>query len=166
MNRILFSTMIAAAFSIVSIAPVFAANEGVGCGLGAMVFEGKPETVAFQMLASTTNGTFGNQSFGITSGTLGCTNDGIVKNDEKVDVFASVNLENLKQDMAQGKGEYLASFATLLGVSNDHQPEFFALTQDKYSSLYASAETTSTEMLVALNQELSSSPAFSGVVVR
>ena len=166
MIRILLSAVIAVAFTVVSISSVFAENSGVGCGLGAMVFEGKKETVVFQMLASTTNGTFGNQSFGITSGTLGCTNDGIVMNDEKVGVFASVNLENLKQDMAQGEGEHLTSFATLLGVSNAHQPGFFALTQDKYSSLFASAETTSTEMLVALNQELSSSPEFSGVAIR
>jgi hypothetical protein len=166
MTRILFSTVIAAAFTIVSVSPVFAANEGVGCGLGAMVFEGKKETVLFQMLASTTNGSFGNQSFGITSGTLGCTNDGIVKNNEKVDVFASVNFENLKQNMAQGQGEYLTSFANLLGVSENLQPVFFTLTQEQYASLIKSEATTPSEMLVALNHELSSHPSLSGVTVQ
>jgi Protein of unknown function (DUF3015) len=136
-------------------------DNGPGCGLGKLAWadaQGKRKVVQ-QVLAATTNGTFGSQTFGISSGTSGCTNDGIVKNDQKVPVFASVNFENLKQEMAQGHGEFLASLATLLGVRADRKSEFFALMQERYTTLFKSAETTPSEMLTALNREITAHPA-------
>lgn len=135
--------------------PALAAAEdtGPGCGLGTQIFQGNKKVV-HQLLAVTTNGSFGNQTFGITSQTSGCTNDGIVQHDQKVNVFASANFENLSQEMARGNGEYLASFAALLGVPAERQPEFFALTQAKYSTLFQSEQTTPSEMLIALRQEM------------
>src|SRR6186713_935077 len=41
-----------------------------GCGLGSMIFE--PDSGFTQVFAATTNGTSGNQTFGITSGTSNC----------------------------------------------------------------------------------------------
>jgi hypothetical protein len=83
-----------------------------------------------------------------------------------VPVFASVNFENLKQDIAQGKGEYLSSLASLMGIPVEYQSGFFALTQEKYPSLFKSETTTSSEMLVALNQELLAHPVLSHVIGR
>lgn len=141
----------------------FASDTGPGCGLGTQLLKGN-RGVIFQVLAATTNGTFGNQTFGISSGTLGCMQDGVVKNDQKVNMFASVNLENLSQEMAQGKGEHLASLASLMGVPAEHHSEFFSLTQEKYASIIPSENTTSTEMLVSLNHELSAHPRLSNFV--
>lgn len=139
-------------------------GNGPGCGLGAMIFNGNKKVV-HQVLAATTNGSFGNQTFGITSGTLGCTNDGIVKNGEKVNVFASVNLDSLSQEMAQGKGEHLASLASLMGVPADQQPAFFSFTQEKYTSIFKTEQTTSTEMLVSLTSEMSAHPDLSSYTI-
>jgi len=133
---------------------------GPGCGLGKLLWreaEGKNKIVQ-QVLAATTNGT-GMQTFGISSGTSDCTNDGVVKNDQKVPVFANVNFENLRQEMAQGRGEYLVSLATLLGVPADRRSEFFSLMQEKYATIFKSEQTTSSEMLIALNREMSAHPA-------
>ena len=58
-----------------------AQQENTGCGLGTMLFDGQ-QGIAPQVLAVTTNGTSGNQTFGITSGTLGCTQDGVVKSSQ------------------------------------------------------------------------------------
>lgn len=91
--------------------------------------------------------------------------DGLVKDDQKVNAFAALNFENLKHDMAQGRGEYLASLGTLLGVPRDHQAEFFALTQEKYPILVRSDRTTPGEMLAALNRELSANPILNETVV-
>lgn len=132
-------------------------GNGPGCGFGAMIFQGNKKIV-HQVLASTTNTSFGSQTFGISTGTLGCTNDGIVKNDKKVDAFASNNLESLSQEMAQGRGEHLASLASLMGVPADHQAAFFTLTQEKYTAIFKTEQTTSTEMLVSLNSEMSARP--------
>src|SRR6266545_2071443 len=41
-----------------------------GCGLGSMLIGSKPGIV--QIFAATTNGSFGTQTFGITSGTSNC----------------------------------------------------------------------------------------------
>lgn len=139
-------------------------GNGPGCGLGAMIFNGNKKII-HQVLASTTNGSFGNQTFGISTGTLGCTNDGIVKNEEKVNVFADVNLDSLSQEMAQGKGEHLTSLASLMGVPAEKQPAFFSLTQEKYTSIFKTERTTSTEMLVSLNAEMSAHPDLSSYTI-
>ncbi|MCB1777247.1 MAG: DUF3015 family protein [Candidatus Competibacteraceae bacterium] len=74
--------------------------------------------------------------------------------------FARVNLERLKQDMAAGQGEYLSSLATLLQIEPGRQPEFFAFTQEKFITLFPSDQTTTDEMLTALNRELRADPRF------
>ena len=89
-----------------------------------------------------------------TSGHAWFTNDGLVKNDQKVTAFAHLNFENLKQDMAAGHGEYLASLGSLMGITPDHQTDFFLLTQAHYTTLVRSEQTTPAEMLVALNELL------------
>lgn len=82
---------------------------------------------------------------------------GLVKEDQRVNAFADLNFENLKQDMAMGRGEYLASLGSLMGVAPAHQDEFFALTQAHYETLVGSEQTTPAEMVVALNQILAPS---------
>jgi hypothetical protein len=67
-----------------------------------------------------------------TSGRSWFTEDGLVKADHKVDAFMALNFENLKQDMAQGHGEYLASLSTLMGIPENRQASFFAYAQSRY----------------------------------
>lgn len=80
------------------------------------------------------------------------------KSDEKAKAFASENFARLKEDMALGRGEHLASLATLLGVPEDRHPEFFTLAKENFSSLVSSERTTSDELLAALNRELAMHP--------
>ena len=79
---------------------------------------------------------------------------GLVKKDQEVNAFANLNFDNLKQDMAMGRGEYLASLGSLMGVAPARQDDFFVLTQTHYTTLVRSEQTTPDEMLVALNQLL------------
>lgn len=74
--------------------------------------------------------------------------------------FATVNLDRIKQDMSAGQGEYLTSLATLLGVESGRQPEFFTLTQAKFTVLFPSDQTTGAEMLTALKREMQTDPRF------
>jgi len=67
----------AVAMTALPVASVIAAPNNVGCGVGSMVWDGQ-SGVAPQILAITTNGTMLNQMFGISSGTLGCSPDGVV----------------------------------------------------------------------------------------
>ena len=93
------------------------------------------------------------------------TGDGLVKSEYKAIAFTTLNFENLKHDMAQGRGEYVASLGTLLGVPEDHQVEFFTLTREKYPILFVSERTTPGEMLAVLHQALKSDPTLNKTVV-
>ncbi|MFX4543447.1 DUF3015 family protein, partial [Acinetobacter baumannii] len=74
-----------------------------GCGLGRLRF--KEDKPVHQILAATTNGTFGNQTFGITPGTLGCTSGGLIKASKERQVFTAANFRALEKELAAGKGQ-------------------------------------------------------------
>lgn len=80
------------------------------------------------------------------------------KSEQKSEAFTNTNLARLKEDMALGQGEHLASLATLLGVPEKRRSEFFALAKEKFPSLVSSEQTTSEELLAALNRELARHP--------
>lgn len=134
-------------------------DTGPGCGLGKMGWaEYKHQkNIAPQVMMATTN-VIGLYTFAISTGTSGCTNDGVIMADQKTAVFASLNFENLSQEMAQGQGEHLASLATLLGIPAKQHPEFFAMTQEKYNTLVKSGETTPPALLTALHDAMATHP--------
>jgi len=82
-----------------------------GCGLGSMAFDAKPG--AIQILAATTNGLFGTQTFGISSGTSNCTDTGGGSRSAKA--FIQTNREALAKDISRGGGETVTNLATLSG---------------------------------------------------
>ncbi|WP_061248719.1 DUF3015 domain-containing protein [Leptospira alstonii] len=128
-----------------------------GCGLGSVLISGKGFV---QVFAATTNGTSGNQTFGITSGTSNCTADGIVKLEKAQEMFVAVNYESLEQEMAMGKGEKLESFAKLLGCDAGSVSRFGKLTKEKYSSLIKQDMTPSL-LLSAVKSEVKGEPSLS-----
>ena len=139
-------------------------DNGPGCGLGKLAWSdyGGQKQIAPQVMMATTNGTFGSQTFGISSGTSGCTNDGVIIKNKHVNM-AQNSFESLKQEMAQGSGEHLASLATLLGVPNENQPEFFSLVQEKYASLVRSEDTKPIVMLQAIQEVMAGHPVLAKV---
>lgn len=140
-------------------------DTGPGCGLGKIAWENYPhqKTIGVQTMEATTNGSFGTNTFGISSGTSGCTNDGKFWAEHRVNAFAALNFENLSQDMAQGHGEHLASLATLMGIPAAQQPAFFAMTQEKYTSLVTAGETSPVAMVKALNEAVATNPMLAKV---
>jgi len=85
------------------------------------------------------------------------TADGLLKPDQKVNAFVALNLENLKQDMAQGHGEYLTSLSALLGVPQDRQASFFAHAQSRYP--FVREHQSSPQEVIALLVEKAPSAA-------
>lgn len=132
-------------------------GDGPGCGMGAQIFSEGPKTMLHQSLAATTNGTF-SQTFAITTGSWGCTNNGKFVSLEHATMFANLNYDNLSQEMAQGGGEHLASLAMLMGVPAEQQPEFFALTQEKYPSLMKAGEESPSAMIKTLDDAMAAHP--------
>jgi hypothetical protein len=125
-----------------------------GCGLGYVLLSSKENTKGMQILGATTNGTSGNQTFGITSGTSGCTEDGAVKFAKSAEVYAEVNLDSLRQEMAQGEGEFVRTFASLLGASGANVDALVKVFQSNYTTLFATSETDSIQLLASLQPVL------------
>ena len=145
--------IIAAILTLSPIGVVLAASNNVGCGVGSIIFKGQ-SGVAPQVLAATTNGTLGNQTFGISSGTLGCDRDGVVDTPVKVSMFIDTNLDKLARDMAVGKGETLDSLASLIGVQDADKAAFFATTKSHFAEIIPSANANTQEVIDGLNHVL------------
>lgn len=126
-----------------------------GCGLGYVLLSNKDNSKVSQILGATTNGTSGNQTFGISSGTSGCTEDGAVKLVKEAEVFAEVNLESLRKDMARGDGEFVRAFASLLTSDVSKVDALVMVFHSEYSSLFPTVSTTSAELLDRVANTLS-----------
>lgn len=126
------------------------ADSEIGCGLGTQLWEGQ-SGLAPRVLGATTNGTSGNQTFGISSGTLGCSDAGVITASARTPMFASANLDRLAREMAMGEGESLATLAHLIGVSDADKPAFFELTKSHFGDLFAADQTTAGDMLATLD---------------
>ncbi len=148
---------------------VMAANPdtGPGCGLGKLAWADykNQKNIAPQVMMHTTNA-FGSGTFGISSGTSGCTHDGQVMADQRTNMFAQLNVDNLSQEMAQGKGEHLSSLATLMGIPAERHAAFFALTQERYTAMVEAGETSSVAFVKALNDAVGKSPVLAQAVSR
>jgi len=119
----------------------FAVDNVGGCGWGSKVFDGK-QGLAPQVLAATSNGLYGTNTFGMTSGTSGCTSDGIVTSNWQTAMFIDGNKKKLARDMSQGHGETLESFAALIGVEESHKSTFFKMTKTNFDKIYTSEDVS------------------------
>ena len=81
--------------------------------------------------------------------------NGLLKEEYKALAFAAVNRENLLQDMARGRGEYLESMGTLLGVPPSREQKFFGRAQRHMSELTLSGRPKPEEIVTALRSDLS-----------
>ena len=88
---------------------------------------------------------------GTTSGAAWWNEDGQIKPDFKATAFVSFNQENLLQDLAAGRGEYLASMSVLLGVPNEKQSAFFSAVQAQYAENQRAASSPTALLAVLQN---------------
>jgi hypothetical protein len=141
MRKILISVATIATLSTASFA---AGNTNTGCGLGSMLIPNQ-DTVATQVLAATTNGTSGNQTFGITSGSLNCTKPFKLVMNDKAQRFVADNMDSIAEDMAQGKGEKLDTLLSLMNVKDKSVAK--AKLKANFSKIYSSADISSATLI-------------------
>lgn len=138
--------------SVAAAAMLFATNvnahDSTGCGLGSMAWRGQQGTIP-QILAVTTNGTFGNQTFGITSGTSGCDPQGRVTGGTQRMVFNFLenNMEQYALDVAKGGGE---TIATLAGIMNVDEAVLAKRSQENFAVLFPTQDTDAVQVTVKL----------------
>lgn len=63
-------------------------------------------------------------------------NEDLIRAKQRLHTFAAYNFGNLQREIAQGRGEYLASLVTLAQIPQQNHKEVFHLLQQQYTVLY------------------------------
>ena len=126
-----------AALSLIVAGSAFAAGGNTGCGLGTLIFkDAQNQSTLVQVVAVTTNGTLGNQTFGISSGTSECAQPAKIVRNERLNEFVQSNLDDLARDISAGKGETLSTVAELMGVPSADRAAFNANLQANFQQIF------------------------------
>jgi len=116
-----------------------------GCGLGSLLLGNEPGLV--QILAATLNGIAGNQTFGITSGTLNCEKQANFASNQNLNQFVAANMDRLAQDIARGEGESLSTLVELMGITQADRPAAYAKLQSNFSNIFASEQVEAADVI-------------------
>ncbi len=122
----------------------FAGNPNTGCGLGSMVIQNQ-DTLLKQVVASTLNGISSNQTFGISTGTLGCAKPQQFANNEKLQRYVIKNMDSIAMDAARGNGESIKTLAKLMNVQNE--AAFAAKIKQNFGKIFASENVTAAQVI-------------------
>jgi len=135
--------------ALLSISPIYgmAAETGPGCGWGSMVFDGS-DGLASHVMAATTNGSTGNQTFGMTSGTGGCDPSKPIQ--KMAYNFLDSNLDKVARDMATGNGESVTTLASLMGVPESKTSLFIKASKDNFGKIFARDDVRSVDVYAAI----------------
>lgn len=151
--------LLLSAVALVAISPALNAavaggtlKDNVGIGLGTMIFDGHDGLVS-QVSAATTNGSFGNQTFAITSGTSNARPyAGFWAKNERVNSFTADNFDVLAREIAAGSGESLDSLAELMNIPTEKRAEFARTLQAHFAEIFTSTDVTHADLLSNLDK--------------
>ena len=122
------------AFGLLMGTSAFAAHGPSGCGLGSVLFKGQ-SGLLMHVLAATTNGSSANQTFGMSTGTLGC-EDVSSSKIAAVD-FIEGNRQSMINDVALGGGDTLNAYLAII----DRPQANVAVLQTHFSQIFASEKS-------------------------
>ena len=88
------------------------------------------------------------------------TADGLVEQKQKINLFAGVAYENLRQEAAAGSGQYVTSLAALYGVPTAKHVDFGRMLQQRHAELFTADLTEDNrahlKMVSTLNRAMDS----------
>lgn len=149
MRKFLLAGLAVLAFA--SIAAAASSRQNVGCGLGTMIFGDKDNSTLIQAFAATTNGTLGNQTFGITSGTSECQKPANFVMNDRTKEYIRSNMDGLARDISRGGGETVEALAELLNVEKDARPAFYGSLQKNFDSIFPSRDVNYSHVADAIS---------------
>lgn len=129
MKKLLVCALVAAAPAAMA-----QANNVGSCGWGSKLFEGQRGVFA-QVLAATTNNTSSN-TFSITTGTSGCTSDGLVTSGWRTAMFIDGTRLALARDAAAGRGETLDALMAVMAVKPADQDYFKSTLKARFATVF------------------------------
>jgi len=120
-----------------------------GCGLGSMAFGDQQGFV--QVLAATTNGLFGTQTFGISTGTSNCHG---LSGSQASRVFIEGNREALAKDISRGSGETIGTLTWIAGCNDSHAVG--ATLQKSFKAIFPDEKVSNDAVTATILQTLKS----------
>jgi len=151
MKKLIFASLIFTASSTA----MADAPGGPDCGWGNMLFDGK-SGIGPHFLALTTNGTSGNATFGMTTGTNGCSTDGDLSYGGDAMVYNL--MDELVEDVARGQGEALNAVAALLGVEKNDRNLFAEVSHENFKNIFPHENVTAKEVVASLKDMMRANP--------
>lgn len=118
---------------------------GPDCGWGNMLFEGQ-SGIGPHFLALTTNGTSGNATFGMTTGTNGCSVNGALSYGGQAMVHLSKVMDEFVADAAQGQGEAMTAVAVSMGIAPEDRAHFASAVHSNFSNIFVSADASAEQV--------------------
>lgn len=148
--------LLSAALLTTSSVAMAEAPGGPNCGWGNMLFEGQSGTVT-HIMASSTNGSTGNATFGMTFGTNGCSTEGTITYGGKEMIDVSLIMDEFSEDVARGDGEAMTAVAVSMGIEEQDRVNFKRALHNHFDAMFPSADVTTehvvTTMFAALEQD-------------
>jgi len=141
--------LLASAVMAFSSASFAVAPGGPNCGWGNMLFAGQ-SGLPSHLVASSTNGTSGNNTFGMTLGTNGCSADGTLTYGGKKMINVGAIMDEFSEDVARGDGEALSAVAVSLGISAEDRPVFKAAMHQHFDSLFPQSDVSADAVVASM----------------
>ena len=136
-------------FSAATVANAGAAGGDGGCGWGNALFKGSTGT-ATHVVAGITNAISGNNTFGMTTGTNGCTTTGKLGYGGQ-SVVSSI-MDEFSEDVARGEGDALDTVSVVYGVDAQDRDTFAKVMHENFSTLFPSEDVTAEEMMASIEE--------------
>ncbi|MEH6472367.1 MAG: DUF3015 domain-containing protein [Halopseudomonas sp.] len=143
--------VLAASLAIASSTAFAEAPGGPNCGWGNMLFDGS-SGLPSHVMASLTNGTTGNATFGMTSGTNGCSPDGTLSYGGQRWMGLAAVMDEFSEDVARGDGEALNAVAVMVGIAPQDRDYFAQMTHQNFTTLFPSETVTAEDVARNLNE--------------
>ena len=144
-----------------SVANAGAAGGDGGCGWGNALFKGQSGT-ASHVLAGLTNVTTGNNTFGMTTGTNGCTTTGTLGYGGQ-SVVSSI-MDEFSEDVARGEGDALDTVSVVYGVDAQDRDIFAKVMHENFTTLFPGENVTAEEMMASIEKVMKSDARLSKYV--
>ena len=120
---------------------------GPNCGWGNMLFEGQ-SGLGSHIIASITNGTSGNNTFGMTTGTNGCSTSGTL-------TYGGANMVSsimgeFSEDVARGEGDAMDTVAVVYGVEKQDREAFAKVMHENFAVIFPNEDVTAEDMMASM----------------
>lgn len=159
MKKILFAVILLG----VSLSASAVSPGGPGCGWGNMLFDGD-SGLGPHFAAATTNGTSGNKTFGMTSGTNGCSVQGdLTYGGQNLLAKAGV-MEEVAHDMAVGHGQALTALTVAMGIHKQDRAHFDAVMHQHFDQVFPSQNVDAAQVMANIHAVMGQDTTLSAYV--